>query len=79
MQRRVGSQHVVVDLDVLVAEALDLPHVGPDGVRVRGKFGLGIDNANLHRSGSTLHGSRHARISLWTVLWPVTWQCRNQE
>jgi hypothetical protein len=59
MQGWVGSQHVVVYREVLIAELLDQPHVRPDSVRVGGQFGLGIDDAYLHRSGS-VHSARLA-------------------
>jgi len=50
MRRRVGPEDVIVDSDVLVAELLDLPDIGPDGTSVRRQLRLRIDDAYLHIS-----------------------------
>jgi ABC transporter/TOBE domain len=49
MHRGIGSQNVVVDCEMLVAELLDLPDIGPDRVRVGGQLGLGMSSGQRRR------------------------------
>src|SRR5207248_4804001 len=48
VHRRVGAENVVVDLDMPVAERLDLADIRPDGVGVGRDLRLRIDDADLH-------------------------------